>query len=100
MAEYGVAPILHGVVNIGYGDWKMIVMEDVGFLRDIHVEEMLSAELLQAPEKYAIDCLHKHGYVHGDLRFTTCVMQWLTKNREFMFWNSTGLISRAQHSTH
>lgn len=79
LAQEGMAPQLHGYLNLGFNSWKMVVMEDVDFPPDdaadsgqytvLTEQDQLREFNCQDKEKVVMDCLHQANQVHGDMRF-------------------------------
>ena len=65
-----LAPALHSVINL-QGDWKLVVMEMIEGAMTLHQIRALQTSqrsvIMQDVGK-AINKLHEHGFVHGDIR--------------------------------
>jgi hypothetical protein len=69
LAQRDMAPQLYGVQELGYRDWKMIVMAD----KTPDWQEQVAATALTQKHKdlelQLLTTMHTAGFVHGDFRF-------------------------------
>jgi len=102
LAQYGYAPKCYGMMSLGYGEWKMIVMEYIDGECASMYDQRLTKENKEQ-ELEAIEMLHKFGYVNGDLRDINIMFteswngkpeklfiidfDWCSQRNELYHWN-------------
>jgi serine/threonine protein kinase len=68
LSDEGLAPELHGFESIP-GGWKMVVMQCMGESYQLLSQlEPENRERFKDSIQQGVSLLHKHGFVHGDLR--------------------------------